>query len=126
MYDLNTLKAIVEARKHLKSDRELTSFEVDRSVKLFVEEDEYLIRGYLAENILYFDLHPVVNGWEQEAVATGIPLIAQIACLSDQFRHERIRCKNVSGDHDWIIEFTKTLDVVLSEYELLPVTFPQL
>jgi len=120
MYDLKVLKAIVQARKHLRSNRELTSFECERSIGISSDEDTYRIRGYLKENQLYFDLHPMINGRQKEAVAKDVPLIAQIACLSDQFRNDHVRCRNLSGNHDWIIEFTKSLHVVLSEYELLP------
>ncbi len=120
MYDLDTLKAIVEVRKHLKAKRELTSFETGRAVTLKVDDKTYRIHGYLEENVLFFDLHPTSRGRDKEPVATRVPLVAQIACLSDQYQHDTVRCRNLSRSYDWIIEFTKTLDVVLSEYELLP------
>ncbi|MAZ86192.1 MAG: hypothetical protein CL693_00905 [Cellvibrionaceae bacterium] len=125
MYDLETLKAIIEARKHLKGKRELTSFENGRIINLKVEDRMYRVHGYLEENILFFDLKPYIGGIDKEPVAVRVPLVAQIACLSDHYHHDSVRCRNLSGNYDWIIEFTKTLNVILSEYELLPGSQPE-
>ncbi|WP_339674241.1 hypothetical protein [Dasania marina] len=66
----------------------------------------YTIEGYIEDNQLYFDLVTNMKGIEPKAIASHVPLISNIACVSDHYQGQLVRCRNMSGNHDWSLEYT--------------------